>query len=179
MSERLERIWAGWRSEYVEGSANEPLPEGDGSLFERILASGLDDREAYVLWRGDECAALLNAYPYSTGHVLVMPKRAVADLLDLSEQAHAELWAAVRSAVAAVRRAYEPDGVNVGTNLGRAGGASIPDHLHVHCLPRWTGDTTFLTSIAETRMLPEALDVTWQKLRDAWPAPPGPEWPAP
>lgn len=169
MSERIDRIWAGWRSAYVTGADTEVrVPDGEGSIFERILNSGWPDHETYVLARGDHVAALLNAYPYGTGHLMVLPQRAVPDLLDLSPEAHAELWDMVRTAVAAIRTAYNPDGVNVGTNLGRAGGASIPDHLHVHCLPRWAGDTTFLSTIAETRMLPEPLDLTWQKLRDAW-----------
>lgn len=172
MSDGFERIWAGWRSAYVSGESSDdirPVPDGEGSIFERILSSGLPDDETYVLWRGEACVAMLNVYPYGTGHLMVMPQRAVPDLLDLSEDEHAELWVGVRMAVAAIRAAYAPHGINVGTNLGKAGGASIPGHLHVHCLPRWSGDTTFLTSIAETRMLPEALDVTWRKLTAAWP----------
>ena len=136
MSGELDRIWAGWRSAYVSGEgAPKPVPEGDGTIFERILNSGLPDEDTYVLARGEHCAAILNVYPYGTGHLMVLPKRAVPDLLDLAPDAHAELWSMVRDAVAAIRSAYSPDGVNVGTNLGRAGGASIPDHLHVHCLP--------------------------------------------
>ena len=174
MNDELDRLWAGWRSSYVSGDDNasdiRPVPAGIGSIFERILHSTLSDRDAYVLWRGDACAAMLNVYPYGTGHLMVMPTRAVPDLLDLTNDEHAELWETVRSAVVALRSAYRPDGINVGTNLGNAGGASIPDHLHVHCLPRWSGDTTFLTTIAETRMMPEPLDLTWEKLKAAWPS---------
>jgi ATP adenylyltransferase len=170
---RLDRLWAGWRSTYVSGEEPNPVPSGTGTIFERILQSGLPDEESYVLWRGTHCAALLNAYPYSSGHLMVLPIRAAHDLLDLEGDAYRELWDGVRLAVEAIRRAYAPDGVNVGVNLGRAGGASIPDHLHVHCLPRWAGDTTFLTSVAETRMLPETLSQSWQKLRAAWPRGPG------
>ncbi len=166
----MERIWAGWRSAYVSGGQTRPVPEGDGSIFERILGSGLPDNETYVLWRGEHVAALLNAYPYGTGHLMVLPQVAVGDLLELSPGVYAELWDVVRLAVGAIEAAYSPDGVNVGLNLGRAGGASIPGHLHVHCLPRWVGDTTFLTTVAETRMVPEPLDLTWSKLQDAWPA---------
>lgn len=172
MTDRMDRLWAGWRSSYVSGgSVERPVPPGDGSIFERILQSGWPDEETYVLWRGEHTAAILNVYPYGTGHLMVLPQSAVADLLDLSAEAHTELWEGVRMAVAAIRSAYACDGINVGTNIGRAGGASIPDHLHVHCLPRWAGDTTFLTSIAETRMLPEPLDESWRKLRAAWPQP--------
>lgn len=174
MSARLDQLWAGWRSAYVSGGDSAtgaaPVPDGDGSIFERILTSGHTDRETYVVQRGQHCAALLNIYPYGTGHLLVMPQRAVPDILDLDDDAYDELWAMVRDGVTAIRAAYNPDGVNVGANLGRAGGASIPDHLHVHCLPRWTADSTFMASIAEARMLPEPLDVTWEKLREHWPA---------
>lgn len=167
----LDLLWAGWRSAYVSGgAADDPrIAEGDGTIFERILQSGLPDSETYVLWRGDHCAALLNVYPYGTGHLMVVPQAAVADLLDLGTDAYRELWDGVHAAVTAIRTAYSPDGLNVGMNLGRAGGASIPGHMHVHCLPRWAGDTTFLTTVAHTRMLPEPLDLTWEKLRSAWP----------
>lgn len=166
---RLDRLWAGWRSRYVSGDETPRVPDGEGSLFERILGSGLPDSETYVLWRGEYCAALLNAYPYATGHVLVLPVRAVADLTELEPVVFAELWEGVRRALVAIDAAYDPDGVNVGVNIGRAGGASIPDHLHVHCVPRWAADTTFLTTVAEARMLPEPLSDTWRKLSEAWP----------
>ncbi|MGI9621377.1 MAG: HIT family protein [Acidimicrobiales bacterium] len=170
MSEELQRIWAGWRSSYVVGSQTEKrVPPGDGTIFERIFGSGLPDDETYVLARGERCGAILNVYPYGTGHLMVLPLRAVPDLLALTEDEYSELWSMVRSAVTALRAAYEPDGMNVGTNIGTAGGASIPNHLHVHCLPRWASDTTFLTSIAQTRMIPEPLDMTWEKVRSHWP----------
>jgi diadenosine tetraphosphate (Ap4A) HIT family hydrolase len=170
----LARLWAGWRTAYIERittDAAEVRPDDAGrSLFERILHSGLPDAESFVLWRGDQCFAVLNAYPYGSGHLMVLPQRAVADLDGLTDAESDELWTGVRIAVRAIRRAYEPDGVNVGLNLGTGAGAGVPDHLHVHCLPRWAGDTNFLTAIAETRVLPEPLAVSWQKLRDAWPA---------
>jgi ATP adenylyltransferase len=169
----LARLWAGWRTTYIERittDAAEVRPDGAGrSLFERILHSGLPDQESLVLWRGPTCFAVLNAYPYGSGHLLVLPQRAVADLGDLTPDEGTELWATVHRAVAAIRSAYSPDGVNVGVNLGAGAGAGVPDHLHVHCLPRWSGDTNFLTTVAETRVLPEPLAVTWEKLRAAWP----------
>jgi ATP adenylyltransferase len=168
----LDRLWAGWRSSYIEGigsAAPPPLPPGEGSLFERILGSGLEDREAFVLWRGRTCAALLNAYPYISGHLMVMPTRAVARLEDLDLDTYHELWEGVRLAVMAINAAYRPDGMNVGVNLGEAGGAGVPDHLHVHVMPRWAGDTNFMTTVADTRVLPEPLGLTWDKLRAHWP----------
>lgn len=172
----LGRLWAGWRTSYIErinDDAAEVRPDDDGrSLFERIWASGLPDDERFVLWHGPTCFAVLNAYPYGSGHLMVLPQRAVADLADLRPEESAELWAGVQAAVAAIRAAYAPDGVNVGINLGAGAGAGVPDHLHVHCLPRWLGDTNFMTAIGETRVLPEPLSASWQKLRRAWPAEP-------
>jgi ATP adenylyltransferase len=167
-SSAMERLWAGWRSAYVGGGEGE-APAGEGSLFERILGAELADRDTYVVWRGARCSALLNAYPYTSGHVLVLPNRAVAELDDLDEDEAAELWAATRAAVRAVRAAYRPEGVNVGMNLGQAAGAGVPDHLHVHVLPRWRGDTNFTTAVAEARVLPEPLSTSWERLVAAWP----------
>ncbi len=142
---------------------------GGRSLFERILA--LPDDEGYVVHRGRSCSVILNAYPYTNGHVMVLPDRAVAELGDLEESERAELWCLVEDAVAALRRAFGCEGVNVGMNLGSAAGAGVPEHLHVHVLPRWVGDTNFMTSVAETRVLPEPLGSSWEKLRASWPAP--------
>jgi ATP adenylyltransferase len=172
----IDHLWAGWRSSYIETvtggtgdpGAVRPPPPGPGSLFERILQ--LDDETAFVVHRGQRCSALLNAYPYTNGHLLVLPNRAVADLDDLDADEHAELWTVVRDGVTAVRTAYRCDGVNVGLNLGAAAGAGVPDHLHAHVLPRWAGDTNFMTSVASVRVLPETLVSSWQKLRTAWPA---------
>ena len=141
---------------------------GEQTLFEAIDASGLPDEETFVVHRGPKCLALLNAYPYTSGHLLVMPRRAVAALAELTDDEHAALWSMVRDAVAAVEAAYSPGGVNVGLNQGAAAGAGVPGHLHVHVLPRWSGDTNFMTTTADTRVLPEALGETWRRLVEAW-----------
>jgi ATP adenylyltransferase len=141
-------------------------------LFERLLGlDGLaDDDEALIVHRGPRCSVLLNAYPYAAGHLLVVPNEAVADLPDLDPDTHDELWRWVRDGVAAVRSAYGCEGVNVGLNLGAGAGAGVPDHLHVHVVPRWSGDTNFMTTAAGTRVLPEPLDVTLGRIRAVWPA---------
>ena len=168
----FERIWAGWRSEYVADASAGANLVGPGSVFTRILAAidrgELTDEAAYVVARGETAFVILNAYPYGTGHVLVMPYREEPDLLGLDAAERAELWSLIESSVAAIERAYEPHGVNVGMNLGAAAGAGVPNHLHAHVLPRWESDANFMTTVAETRVMPEALGVTWQKLRDAW-----------
>lgn len=163
----LEHLWNGWRAAYVQsiGAAD----SGPGSVFTKILESGLPDEETHVVHRGDRCFAILNAFPYSTGHVLVLPYREIADLEDLDGGESAELWATVTDAVRAIKTAYRPEGINVGVNLGRPAGGSVSEHLHVHVLPRWTGDSNFMTAIANTRTLPEPLDDTAAKIRAAWP----------
>lgn len=166
----LDRLWAGWRSGYIEGVAAGPS-QPDGCVFCAILASGLDDDETHILWRhpGGRAVAILNAYPYGSGHLMVVPVRHAASPDELTAEEGAELWQGVTEAVVALRRAYRPDGLNVGANLGRAAGAGVPGHFHMHVLPRWSGDTNFMTSVAETRVLPESLTTSAQKLRKAWP----------
>lgn len=165
----IDRIWAGWRAGYVE-SVGLTGAEGSASPFEELGRSERPDSETFVLWRGEKCFAVLNVYPYCTGHLLVMPYAPAASPDDLDDLTWGRLWEGVRLALRALEDAYAPDGINVGLNLGRAAGAGVPGHLHVHCLPRWAGDTNFMTSVAETRVLPEPLGVTWRKLRDAWPS---------
>jgi ATP adenylyltransferase len=162
-----ERLWNGWRAAYV-GSAG----EGNGesvSIFTAMLRSGLTDEQANIVHRGALVFAVLNAFPYATGHTLVVPYREVADLTDLTPDEASELWATVTDAVRAVRAAYHPGGVNVGINLGKPAGGSVSEHVHVHVVPRWVGDGNFMTAIANTRTLPEALSDTAAKLRAAWP----------
>jgi ATP adenylyltransferase len=162
----LDRLWAGWRSEYVT-TADEKNAEG--CVFCRLVGGDVADEEARVVWRGAHCVALLNAYPYASGHLLVMPIRHSSELEQLTLDETAELWAGVTTAVVALKSAYQPEGVNLGANIGRAAGAGIPAHFHVHVVPRWVGDTNFMTSVADARVMPEALAVSWEKLRAAWP----------
>jgi ATP adenylyltransferase len=143
-------------------------------VFCRILRSGEPDDVTYVLWRGPRSFAVLNAFPYASGHLMVMPTRHVAELEDISSDEAGALWATLSDAVRALKASYHPDGVNVGANLGRAAGAGIPGHFHFHAVPRWVGDTNFMTALAETRVLPESLPDTWRRLRAVWPAPPQP-----
>jgi ATP adenylyltransferase len=164
----LDRLWAGWRTAYVESAAGDDTA-GEGSVFTRLLASGASDDEVNIVWRGATCFAILNAFPYTNGHLMVMPYREVGNLEDLTPDEHAEMWGAVTDAVVALKAAYRPEGVNVGMNLGRASGAGVPGHLHVHLLPRWNGDTNFMTAVAEVRVLPETLSSSAARLRAAWP----------
>jgi len=167
----VDHLWAGWRAAYIDdatsGGLERAAAEREGSLFEHVRSRS--DDEGYVVHRGTWCSAVLNLYPYVSGHLLVMPNRAVAQLEDLEAEEATELWSLVTDAVVAVKATYAPDGVNVGANLGSAAGAGVPDHVHVHVLPRWSADSNFMTAIAEARVLPEPLSQTWERLRAAWP----------
>ncbi|MGH9281999.1 MAG: HIT family protein [Acidimicrobiales bacterium] len=163
MSPPLERLWAAWRADYVSGA--EPGPEDGSCVLCRVVEEG-----SHLVWRGAHCAVVLNAYPYTNGHVMVLPVRHMSELEDLDGAESAELWSATLDAVRAIREAYRPDGLNMGANLGRPAGAGLPGHLHVHVLPRWDGDTNFMTAVAGTRVLPESLPASAERLRAAWPA---------
>jgi diadenosine tetraphosphate (Ap4A) HIT family hydrolase len=169
----LDQLWAGWRLQYVT-SATEAERRGEdlggGCLFCRIARSGDPSPDDGVVWRGPLSLAVLNRYPYASGHLLVMPLRHLATLAELSPDESAALWETARQAVATLETAYVPDGVNLGANLGRAAGAGIPGHLHLHVVPRWSGDTNFMTTTAGVRVIPEPLPEAWRKLHQAWPA---------
>ncbi|WP_394937395.1 HIT family protein [uncultured Ilumatobacter sp.] len=165
----LDRIWSGWRAAYVtDGPSRQDGHDAAGSVFTQLLSSGAPDEETHIVHRGKLVFAVLNIHPYTSGHVLVLPYREVADLSDLTPDETTELWATVTRTVDAVRSAYAPDGTNVGLNLGRAAGGSVPTHLHVHVVPRWTGDSNFMSSIANAQTLPEALEVSAGRLRAAF-----------
>lgn len=164
----LDNLWNGWRSDYING-VNEGSPDSDESVFTRILHSGLSDEDAFIVHRSLLSFAILNAYPYASGHLLVLPYREVSNLEDLTVAENLDLWTNVTNATIALRASHKPDALNVGINLGAAAGGSISQHLHVHIVPRWVGDSNFMTSIASTRTLPEPLPLTASKIRDAWP----------
>ncbi len=173
----LDHLWATWRSAYVTGitdgvevDAPPPVPEADGlSLFERILVAPGTDDEKQIVRRGARCFIILNRFPYTSGHLMVLPLRAVPDLEDLDPEEFAELWALVRDSVVALKAGLGCHAVNVGSNLGNAAGGSQADHLHVHCVPRWIGDANFMSVAGETRVLPVSLDHAREAIRAAWP----------
>jgi ATP adenylyltransferase len=162
----LDRLWAGWRSEYV---ADPNTGRDDQGCVICRLIDAPDDVEALVLERAPQTITVMNLYPYGSGHLIVAPLAHVGSIEDLDDDGNIALALAQVRAVQAIRRAYEPDGINLGANLGRAAGAGVPGHLHVHVLPRWNGDTNFMTTVAEVRVLPESLRVGYDKLKAVWP----------
>jgi ATP adenylyltransferase len=160
----MERLWSPWRMEYVTGAGN-----GEGCIFCDHLARD-DDAAAHILFRGESAFVLLNAFPYNTGHLMVAPSRHVASLHSLDPTELSALMELTSRSVDIVEDAMSPDGFNVGMNLGEAAGAGVPGHLHVHVVPRWRGDTNFMSVVGETKVLPEMLSDTDAKLRPGFAA---------
>jgi len=163
----LERIWNGWRADYVVHGQG-AQKKSDKSVFTQILDSGMSDEQCYIVHRGEKVFAIMNAFPYTSGHLLVVPYREVAELEDLSHDETSELWTTVTTGVKVLKSVYKPEAMNVGINLGAAAGGSIAQHLHVHIVGRWGGDTNFMVATANTKILPEALDVSADRIRKAW-----------
>jgi ATP adenylyltransferase len=155
----VDYLWTPWRFNYVTKA----------DVAKRCVfcdtAAGSDDRASLIVHRARHNFIILNRFPYTNGHVMVVPFAHVATLQDLSEEAALEMMRLARQSEKHLRAIYRPDGLNLGMNLGRSAGAGIADHVHMHILPRWVGDTNFMTVLGETRVLPEDLLVTWEKLR--------------
>lgn len=162
----LDRLWADWRSAYVSSA---DVGRDDAGCVMCNLVHATDDAEALVLERTPDTITVMNLYPYGSGHLMVAPVRHEAAFDDLPDDVNVAIAHAQLRALRAIRAAYAPDGVNVGANLGKAAGAGVPGHLHVHLLPRWVGDTNFMTSVAEVRVLPESLRTGYDKLKAVWP----------
>ena len=155
----MKILWTPWRLKFIlSGKPDECV------LCQLPREPGENDKKNYILYRGEACYIMLNLYPYTNGHLMVAPYRHEAALPELDDRSLHEMMTLVRASVAALNAAYNPDGCNIGMNLGRVAGAGIADHLHMHVVPRWNGDTNFMSVLAETRMIPEPLNDTYDKL---------------
>jgi ATP adenylyltransferase len=157
----MEKLWAPWRLEYVAEAGAQP------SCVFCDEAAGLLGETSLVIARGERAFALLNKFPYASGHLMVAAQRHVADLAELDADEAAEIHRLTVDAIAALRRVYRPDAFNVGWNLGEVAGGSISGHLHQHVVPRWSGDTNFMPVLADVKVLPEHLLATRERLREA------------
>lgn len=135
-----------------------------------VAAKGADDRENLIFYRGEDAFMILNRYPYTSGHVMCVPYVHEARLDDVTKETRGEMMELVNKAVEVLERVYKPEGFNIGLNLGEVAGAGVAEHLHIHIVPRWTGDTSFMTAVGDTRVLPESLSVTYQRVEEAWEA---------
>ena len=164
----LERFAASWREAYVsEATDRERTATDNECIFCSLVELGANV-DSGVIAISELSFVCLNAFPYGSGHVLVLPRRHMKDLDELTQSEASDFTTTLRQASRALTLAYRPDGQNIGINLGRAAGAGLPEHLHAHVLPRWNGDTNFMSSIGETRVLPESLSSTWHKVASVW-----------
>ena len=155
-------IWAPWRMKYIEEKTNkEKCP------FCAVLTE-TEDRENFIILRGKTSFVMLNRYPYTSGHLLILPVKHKERLGDIDKKARTEMAELVNRAVEVLEIAYHPGGFNIGLNIGEAAGAGIPKHLHWHIVPRWAGDTNYMTSIGSTRVLPESLEDTYLRIKSIW-----------
>ena len=158
----MQRLWSPWRSKYIASGVDSQSRE---CVFCRIAAAPDQDAANFVLHRGERAFVVLNLYPYITGHLMIVPYLHTSEFDAVAKEITDEMMDLTKRAQTALREVYTPSGFNMGMNLGSAAGAGIADHLHIHLLPRWTGDTNFMTSVGEARVIPEALEVTYAKLR--------------
>jgi ATP adenylyltransferase len=159
----MDYLWTPWRYQYITTQEAEP-----GVCVFCTAGRSTDDQACLVVHRAPHNFVILNRYPYTSGHIMVVPYDHVATLEDLSEETLGELILLARASERHLRAVYHPEGLNLGMNLGHSAGAGIAGHVHLHVLPRWTGDTNFMTVVGETRVVPEDLQVTWEKLRRAF-----------
>ena len=157
----MDYLWSPWRYQYVSGATPR-----DPCIFCEMAADPASDRERLVLRRGRFNFVVLNRFPYTSGHVMIAPYEHAAGLAGLADETLSEMMLLARDLEEALREAYRPQGFNLGMNLGRSAGAGVAGHLHLHVLPRWSGDANFMTTVGETRVLPEDLDTSYRKLAD-------------
>lgn len=162
----LERFSAAWRESYVSSAFAGTFDQEPAACVFCELGRSPVEESTGVLRRSETCFVVLNAFPYGSGHLLVVPYRHVGALDELTDAEYLDFSLTLRDTANALTATYAPDGMNVGMNLGSAAGAGIPKHLHAHALPRWDGDTNFMTTIGETRVLPESLESTWRKVHE-------------
>ena len=157
----MDYLWTPWRYAYVSNTEKTA-----GCVFCNA-AKEKDDAKAYVVSRGERCFVILNAYPYTPGHVMIVPYDHLDELQKLPKDAANEMMGLSQRMETVLRELYHPDGINLGMNIGKAAGAGIAGHIHMHVLPRWVADSNFVSVVGETRVLPETLDVTWKRMREA------------
>ena len=160
----MEHLWTPWRMTYLQN--NQPKP--DGCIFCAVVATPDEDDRKLVLHRGQHCFIILNLYPYNNGHLMVVPFDHSESIEQLPAEALIEMMTLSQKCLNLLRRAYSPQAFNIGINIGAAAGAGVPGHVHLHIVPRWAGDTNFMSALANTRVIPEELSQTYRRLHDLW-----------
>lgn len=160
----METLMAPWRYSYICSTKS----DGKGCIFCTFPSDGTDDRAHFIVHRGRTCFVILNAYPYSSGHLMVIPYRHTTDLSSFTDEEALEFHTLTARAIKCLKAAFHPDGFNVGINLGAAAGAGIDTHVHCHVVPRWNGDSNFMGAIGDTKVVPISLEETWERCRANW-----------
>ena len=160
----MNHMWSPWRSQHISERRPKKENGSDESVFSRLVREDKDE-ENLILWRGKWVFVIMNLYPYNNGHLMVVPYREIANYEDLTTDEQVEVARTIEYCIKWLKTALQPEGFNVGMNLGKAGGAGIPRHLHVHVVPRWSGDTNFMTAVGEIKVIPEALEDTYRKIK--------------
>jgi ATP adenylyltransferase len=158
----MNRIWSPWRMKYIEKNEKE-----DGCVFCNAQASE-DSATNLIAFRGARAFVILNLYPYTSGHLMVVPFEHIATLEELKPATRAEMMELTSQCMAVLRKIYNPQGFNMGANVGKAAGAGVPGHVHIHIVPRWGGDTNFMTTLGEARVLPELIEDTYKRIREGF-----------
>ena len=166
MSERNRNIWAPWRMEYIEALSPDADENDEGCFLCQYWAEPARDRERHVLWRTDRHLVVMNRFPYTSGHLLIAPAAHTGELEDLSDDDLTGLMTLVRDAKRLLAATVKAQGYNIGMNLGRCAGAGLPDHVHIHIVPRWNGDTNFMSVLGDARVMPQSLDALYAKLAE-------------
>jgi ATP adenylyltransferase len=159
----MKRMSAPWRKNYIEGHVKE-----DGCVFCNALAKKEDDAKNLVIHRGKRAFVIVNLFPYTNGHLMVAPMEHQPSLELLDAETRAEMMELVSQTITLLKKVYNPHAFNVGANIGKAAGAGVPDHVHMHIVPRWTGDSNFMSILGETRILPETIEETYHRIKKGW-----------
>jgi ATP adenylyltransferase len=158
----MNRLWSPWRMKYIENGEQE-----EGCIF--CNAQAKEDSEANLIaFRGQRAFVILNLYPYTSGHLMVIPFEHVATFEELTSATRSEMMELTSQCMLVLRKTYHPQGFNMGANIGEAAGAGVPGHVHIHIVPRWGGDTNFMSTLGETRVLPESIEVTYRRVREGF-----------
>jgi ATP adenylyltransferase len=163
----METMWAPWRGDYINGTVDQEKPKPEGCVFCEALTTK-NDNDRYIIHRGKNAFVILNLYPYNNGHMLVIPNQHISNTEMMDSDTRYEVMDLLIKAESVLNRVYKPHGINIGANIGAAAGAGIAQHMHFHILPRWNADVNFMTAVANTRVVPESLEISWQKIRKAW-----------
>jgi ATP adenylyltransferase len=161
----VDVLWSPWRYDYIKADKKENTTDSSGCVFCDVLESPVSDEEKFILHRAGHNFVILNIYPYTSGHIMVIPYEHFSELTQASKETTDEFMDLTKKYQGIIQEVYQPQGINLGMNLGKAAGAGVEEHFHMHILPRWIGDANFMTAIGQTRTIPESLKDTYNKLK--------------